>query len=117
MKISRLSKLHKDYRYGFRWIVKFKSHDVCYKHFKYAFKDYIECYYPFLRLNKYDMKNMLDKIALIICICIFAFCLYMFENSVEIYDGYRYGFYSVMSLIAATMFINWNGNDNNMGKS
>lgn len=101
-----------------RWVVKFKSHEAHYIYFKHALKDYyIEYYYPFLKLNKYDMKNMLDKIALIICICIFAFCLYMFENSVEIYDGYRYGFYSVMSLIAATMFINGNGNNNNIETS
>ena len=57
-------------------------------------------------------KKVIDAIILLALVVMFAISLLKFENSVEVYDGYKHGFRSVVYLLLTIIFLNGDNNNN-----
>lgn len=57
-------------------------------------------------------KKVVDAILLFALVVMFAISLFKFENSAEIYDGYKHGFRSVVYLLLTIIFLNSDNNNN-----
>lgn len=102
--IKKLSKKDEDYKRGFRWVVHYEMYNHKYKTFKNAFDAYIK--HNISWLYGINISDLFDKILMVACLCLCAYCVYMLNNAEEIYEGYKYGFYALISLLSATMFVN-----------